>query len=205
MRKCVVMKTQKELKEKYMDIIKKEIWNDEKMQDYARKNCAYIVELTNGNIICLEKPSIKKDFCFGYGCNATYTDEELNRAEELCNKAQNDTAYFIQENMRQLTNEIENLKLCLERKRECYTYINYSGQPANSELVTYSIVSIHNNPEYATDRWERLESVRKLGEDDIKQIIKGLEEVSNLFLKRLNSYLKRYGLKKLNVWAFCVD
>ena len=57
------MKNQKELKEKYMNIIKTEVWqNDEHMQEYARKECEYVVELSNGNIIDIEKPRIEKNF-----------------------------------------------------------------------------------------------------------------------------------------------
>ena len=53
------MKNQKELKEKYMDIIRAEVWqNSERMQEYARKECEYVVELSNGNIIDIEKPRI---------------------------------------------------------------------------------------------------------------------------------------------------
>ena len=66
------MKNQKELKEKYMNIIKTEVWqNSERMQEYARKECEYVVELSNGNIIDIEKPRIEKKFLFRYGnvCN----------------------------------------------------------------------------------------------------------------------------------------
>lgn len=59
--------TQKELKEMYMSIIKTEVWEDEHMQNFAKKNCAYVVQFSNGDIADIEKPSIKKDFCFGAG------------------------------------------------------------------------------------------------------------------------------------------
>ena len=45
-KKVVNMMNQKELKEKYMSIIKTEVWqNDEHMQEYERKECEYVVEL----------------------------------------------------------------------------------------------------------------------------------------------------------------
>ena len=62
------MMNQKELKEKYMNIIKAEVWqNDEHMQEYARKECEYVVELSNGNIIDIDKPRIEKKFLFRNG------------------------------------------------------------------------------------------------------------------------------------------
>ena len=95
------MKNQKELKEKYMNIIKTEVWqNNEHMQEYARKECEYVVELSNGNIIDIEKPRIEKNFCFGMGMYATYTDEEFERAEGMAEKARTDANYFINENMK---------------------------------------------------------------------------------------------------------
>ena len=200
------MKNQKELKEKYMEIIKKEVWkNDEHMQEYARKECEYVVELSNGNIIDIEKPRIEKNFCFGMGMYATYTQEEFEAAEELADNARKNVDYFISENMKQITDKIYYLKEALENKREVYTFVHYSGQPADSELVTYNCVRICDNPEYAPFRWTNLQAVKKLSSEDIQAIIDGLEEVANKFMKRLNTYLKRYGLEKLNVWTYCRD
>lgn len=200
------MRTQKELKEKYMNIIKTEVWQDsERMQEYARKQCDYVVELSNGKIIDIEKPRIKKDFCFGMGMYATYTQEEFEAAEDLAENARTNVEYFINENMKQITEKIGYLKEALDGKKEVYTYVHYSGQPDNSELVTYSCVGLSDNPEWAPYRWVNLKAVNKLSSDDIQALIDGLEEVGKKFMKRLNTYLKKYGLEKLNVWTYCRD
>lgn len=201
----IIMKTQKELKEKYMDIIKKEVWSDERMQEFARKQCAYVVELSNGNIIDIDKPRIETSFCFGMGMYATYTQEEFEAAEELAENARKNVNYFISENMKQITEKIDSLKEALENKKEVYTFIHYIGQPGNSELVAYNCVRICDNPEFAPYRWSNLHAVRKISNDDIQLIIDGLEEVAKKFMKRLNTYLKKYGLEKLNVWTYCRD
>ena len=107
--------------------------------------------------------------------------------------------------MRQITEKIDCLKEALENKREVYTFVHYSGQPADSELVTYNCVRLCDSPEYAPFRWSNLQSVKKLSSEDIQVIIDGLEEVSKKFAKRLNTYLKKYGLEKLNVWTYCRD
>ena len=200
------MRTQKELKEKYMNIIKTEVWQDsERMQEYARKQCDYVVELSNGKIIDIEKPRIKKDFCFGMGMYATYTQEEFEAAEDLAENARTNVEYFINENMKQITEKIGYLKEALDGKKEVYTYVHYSGQPDNSELVTYSCVGLSDTPEWAPYRWGNLKAVNKLSSDDIQVLIDGLEEVGKKFMKRLNTYLKKYGLEKLNVWTYCRD
>lgn len=199
------MATQKELKEIYMDVIRNEVWEDEHMQKYARKTCAYVVQLSNGNIISIDKPNIEKNFCFGMGWYGTYTQEQFEQAEEEAENARKNVNYFIDENMRQITDYIDNLKECLEQKMECYTYTHYTGQPDNSILKGYSITNICNNPEYNPGKWSACRDVEKLRSDDIQAIIEGLEEVEKAFMKRLNTYLKKYGLEKLNVWTYCRD
>ena len=88
------MKTQKELKDLYMEIVKAEVWpKSPKMQEFARKQAGYIIELSNGKIICVDKPSIKKDFCFGYGMYLRSTDEEEDRAFSMAQKAETDPSF----------------------------------------------------------------------------------------------------------------
>lgn len=41
--------------------------------------------------------------------------------------------------------------------------------------------------------------------DLLDALIKGYEVVKEQFIKRLNTYLKRYGLTKLNVWTYLSD
>ena len=100
-------KEQKALKEKYMNIMVTEIYpNSVRMQEYARKKCEYVIELANGNIIDIDKPSIEKNFCFGYGMYARSTDEEVASAEACAEHAKTNTEYFIAENMKQVTENI---------------------------------------------------------------------------------------------------
>ena len=49
--------TQKELRKKYMQIIKTEVYPcSREMQEFSKRRCGYIVELTDGKIIRLYKP-----------------------------------------------------------------------------------------------------------------------------------------------------
>lgn len=57
--------TQKELRKKYMQIIRTEVYPYNKgMQKYSEKRCGYIVELSDGKIIRLYKPrkNVPADF-----------------------------------------------------------------------------------------------------------------------------------------------
>ena len=84
-----------------MNIVKKELWKDNtKRQERARKECAHIVEFSNGNMVVLEKPTLKKDFCFGMGMCGNYTQNELSDAENAAEIARKNTDYFIEENIK---------------------------------------------------------------------------------------------------------
>lgn len=197
---------QKKLKEKYMDIICKEVWVDSvQMQEYARKKCEYVVELSNGTIIDIDKPSIETNFCFGYGMYARSTDEEIASADACAENAKTNTDYFIEENMKQITDNIAILKETLTGKTEVYTFVRYDGAPDTSSLMGWKVCKIWDNPENEPWQWSNLRTVRKLGNDDIQRIIVGYEEVGKRFRKRLQTYLKRYGLSKLNVWTYLRD
>ena len=77
------MMNQKELKEKYMNIIKTEVWqNDEHMQEFARKECEYVVELSNGNIIDIDKPRIEKISALVWACMQHIRKKNLKEPKE---------------------------------------------------------------------------------------------------------------------------
>ncbi len=200
------MKTQKELKDKYMEIVKTEVWpNSPKMQDFAKKQAGYIIELSNGKIICVDKPSIKKDFCFGYGMYLRSTDEEEDRAFSMAQKAETDPSYFLEQNLQNFNLRIDQLRSVVGWQKEVYIYVKCYGQPEDSNLVSYIITDTFEGPKLRPEYWKRYKGLQKIGEEDIQRIIDGLEEAKKAFEKRLNTYLKKYGLSKLNVWTYLVD
>lgn len=194
------MKTQKELKALYMEIIKAEVWaNSLTMQEYAKKKAAYIVELSNGKIVCLDKPSIKKDFCFGYGMYARSTEEEENAACAACKRAEADISYFKTENLKELNGEIERLQRVLKSNYwEVWAKPAYYGQPEDTKLVCYDILGCYDV--VLCDK-----GMQKLERGDIERILDGLYESKKLFEKRLDTYLKRYGLSKVTTWTYLRD
>ena len=200
------MKNQKELQEIYMEIIKKEVWaGDTHMQDYARKKLAYVVELPDGSIIDFEKPSIKKDFCYGAGMYASATDEEMAAAESMVKHARTSESYFKTKNLEEINNQIEKLKKALNGEYEVYTSLHYYGQENGSRLKNYSVCRISQNPEYEPGYWSNCRDLKKCGKEEIEIIIAGLYEVRKAFAKRVDSYLKRYGTSKVNAWSYICD
>ncbi len=199
------MLSQKELKTKYMDIICKEIWQDSGMQKYAEKQFYYAVELNNEDIFVIDRPSIKKDFCFGYGMYGCDTNNDHDRAAKLMHHAETNEQYFIDENMAEFNERISYLEKALDGKYEAYKYCSYIDQPSESKLKCYTTCNVCSNPEYEPYRWNNLKAVEKLTLDEIKALIDGYQEAKKMFMKRLQTYLKRYGLSKLNTWTYLRD
>lgn len=185
------MRDQKALKETYRTELEK-YW-DAHMVDYLMKNFSYIVEFDNGEILEIDKPSIKKDFCFGHGLYGVSTEEEYQGAAAMAKKAETDTNYFVAKNMEPLNRWIEDLK---DDSYEIYTRAHYNKQPEGCHLVALEFLK----------PWDKTpEGYRKLSKKEIQTIIAGYEEVKKTFSKRLNTYLKRYGLTKVNSWTYLVD
>lgn len=195
--------TQKEIKEKYMNIIRTEVWpNSPKMQDYAEKNFCYGVELDNGDIYVIDKPYIKKDFCFGYGMNGICDNDDMDRAGNMAQHAATSEEYFIKQNLEEIDRRLELLK---DSRYVGYKYCAYAGQEHGSKLKAYTICHLCDGPEYDPSRWNRLIDVERLTENEINSLIEGYGATKAIFTKRLNTYLKRYGLSKVNTWTYLRD
>jgi hypothetical protein len=188
--------TQKELKARYEDILRRDVWGDEKMISYCVKKAAHIVELENGDIIVIEKPSIKKDFCFGYS-DSRYDTEDYDRANAMAERAGQDEEYFRNANLRDINREIEQLESQDSNSRYIFCVNTpYTGQPKDSPLKTIERVDKHS---------ENISDYTPLSNTDLEKIIRGYEVVKEQFEKRLNAYLKRYGMSKVNTWSYWRD
>lgn len=195
---------QKALKEKYMDIIVHEVWpNSPDMQAYARRKVGYIVELDNGDIYEIEKPRIEKDFCFGYGYCGISTQEEYEAAASMSDKAETDQNYFLRENLRGIDEWIADLE---SPDVYAYKFVHYTGQPEGSKLKGIRLVGyLSQTPEYSPHMYHNLKDLAELTQEERKALADGYREVRKAFEKRLNTYLKKYGLSKVRSWTYLSD
>jgi hypothetical protein len=192
---------QKELFNKFMNVIS-EVWTDPKMQEFNRKNTAYIVELKNGDLIAIDKPRIETSFCFGYGLYARATDEEMKAAADMEKYASTNQEYFLTENLKGIDEKIKDLR---DTKYKAYTFIKYSGQPEQSKLKEYTLATLCYSPEYNPGYYANLKDLKEIDIEDREKIAQGFEIVRADFEKRLHTYLKKYGLSKLKTWTYLVD
>lgn len=192
------MASQKELKQRYAEILAADVWhNYQKMVDYCVKKAGYIVELEDGSILAIEKPSIEKNFCFGYS-DSRYDTEDYDRANDMAEHASKSAEYFIKENMKGINNMIAELEGNSQRASRWVFRIRipYSGQPADSKLKAL----------HTFQSWdEQAQKYPELEGENLRRVIEGYKVVKADFEKRLQTYLKRYGMSKVHAWSYWQD
>lgn len=124
-------KSQKQLIEEYMIHIQAEVYKGEKMLDFVRKNIGYIVQLSNGDLIEIEKPRIETHFCFGYD---DYGARDYENAKEMQRYAKTNTDYFMEENLEKLNEMVELLET-----ENVYVDYHYYNAPKDSKLKSIRV------------------------------------------------------------------
>lgn len=153
-------------------------------EDWAKSstnNAAYFVKLDNGDIVGIEKPKIKTRFCFGYGYCGVSTDEDYRNAEACVTHARTKQQYFIEENLKQIDYDFDDETMALK--------------------LADGIARVVEKAHY----YYNAKDLSPLTDNDFHNIADGYEVVKTAFIKRLNNYLKRYGLSKINAWTYLSD
>lgn len=184
----------KELKEKFVEEIKKE-WSSPSMQKWCIGELSNGYQLQNGYLVEFTKPRIKKDFCFGAGYNGISSSEDWERAGEMADTARTSEQYFIKENFEENFKRIEET-LNSEDKIYVIPYGKSYGNVSYLKTEKYLLY-------YATES-EKSVAIQ-LPRIDIENLKLVLEEEKQKFQKRLNTYLKKFGLSKINSWTYLVD
>ena len=179
------------LKAQYRELLKT-AWNDEKMVDFCAKQAERVVELDGGYLTDIDRPRIETSFCFGYSDSA-YNTDDYDRANAAAARAARDEQYFIRENMLDIAHRMKNLK---DSRLKYYRYVKYIECLEDSKLAGVTSLRAWEDPRpgYA-----------ELSDSDRAKIWEGYAAVARNFLKRLNTYLKRYGMTKINTWSYWRD
>lgn len=173
------------LMREYLDREAKRGLTGPKWEKYLRSKVAWLLKLADGTIHAIEKPSIETHFCFG---ESGYDfDEKVAEAAE----ARTNADLFRIRNLRDLDEKIRTLK---DGPDDGY-YV---------WLTVWNGVSDYLN----IGRWWQKEAVDnpvEISEEDRKRLLEGYEIVRDGFAKRIDAYLKRYGLSKVHSWTYWVD
>lgn len=189
--------TRAELKKSYVEAVVTESFNNSVgMRKHFEKEISRVVEISKGYLIAIDKPHIEKDFCFGYSLSR-YDTESYDEANDMAHKAKTDTDYFMQENIKQITDVIKALN-----KYNLFVRTHYIGAPEDTKIKCIEFVDDYSL--YTMSEKERAK-LKKLSEEDKQLIIEAYNEELKDFEKRLASYLKRYGMSKVNTWSYWQD
>lgn len=213
--KKINTKANKELKEQLLSTIAK--------RDIPYYNkCFEDVTYINNNkqeYFVFQKPVIQKSFCFGYGIYLQSTDEEHESACASARKAKEDITYFLNENLSEINSKIAKIKYFLldnyEEKKKYFKEMYDKG------ILPYSVQMQEpyiTKPYYCSkeiieincfrdddENINREYVLRKATKEELENILKFYEKGKARFIKRLNTYLKKYGLSKVKAWTYLVD
>lgn len=144
--------------------------------------------LTSAGWVIFEKRKLNKDFCFGYGTS----EDSYDKAIEMSTIAKNDPKYFISDNLKWYDNILEKL----ESGDNYYVsaYDNYPNAPfihiVNASMM-YSIIEKNSKIKHG-----------QLSDKDTKELIEFVKKLRAKQEKRCNTYLKKYGMRKIKTWTY---
>lgn len=185
------------LMNKYLGFEMREGFKGPKWEKYFRDTVWRLVELTDGRIFCINKRKIRTEFCFGEGYHAGF---DYNEAADMAENARTNENLFRARNLLWLDTEIKALSgepLCDWKEEPTVIYIAKGSNVVDTMLYN----------SYGGDDWDLKmnNNVVALGDEDKKRILDVLKECREEFAKRIDSYLKRYGLSKVTAWTYWAD
>lgn len=152
---------------------------------------AEALKVDEKHFITFDKQDIKKSFCFGWSCQGGMTYEE---ATDRCHNFSE--AEFKAENLKRFDNKyIRRLEAIKEKQ------IKLEREYVTSKESGAEIMYITTDRDVSGDITLSVEDSTKLREA-YKQTVQGLRDE---FEKRLDAYLKKYGLSKIRRWTYCAD
>ena len=174
-------------------------------KSYEAKCYEYALKFDN-NFLCFKKPSIQTRFCFGYGQNGISTEEDYEGARSQERNMETNQQAFINANLEDLNKSIKDLQDFIDNffdhKNICFS-------------ARYNKIFICKNScdhlAYLAWSWDydnirnKDAIIKEATKEDLLLIIEVYKQQIENFKKRLNTYLKRYGLSKLTTWTYLVD
>lgn len=139
----------------------------------------------DGGYYLIEKPSIDNKFCF------SDEGEEYEFYKSLCADDKKMADYFMSENLSCFDNKIERITKGDYGDKRVWKKACYND--GRLELCFYSSCGTPD------------EGYTECTEEEKALILKGLRFGREVFKKRLEAYLKRYGVSKIHTWSYWVD
>lgn len=207
------MLTNKQTKEMLRNEYAKE-WDTERMISYCT-NKAAAVALLGDSILPIDKKSIKKHFCFGEDGGESY-----DAALSMARTARTSADYFKRENMQEHIEWIEALQeqldFCNNSEKmppDWWYLIGHHKKSKIAYIYTAKLTDIINAlggscfvrdlPGTKIDFWGATYTIPGAG--DLEKIIEAYKEAAAQHEKRVNTYLKKYGLEYVHSWTYWIN
>lgn len=210
----------KEQKTKLRAAYAADVWHgDNHMTDYCVNKTAALAELPCGEFIPVDKQSIEKNFCFGE------SGYDYDDAANAAANARTSVDHFIRENMKEFRADLERIEeqygLFAEHPSMPHYLLMiaekpYYGQPVTSPLKGDAYFGdgqvleamggsayIRDLPGQRVSIWDNSYRVPTL--EELDAIKAAYEQAAAEHEKKVNAYLKRYGLSKVNAWTYWRD
>lgn len=172
------------------------VWGrDEKMVRHCVSSTSNYFTSDDGIVVTFDKPHIQKQFWFG---EHNYED----RTEEAA-AAEKSVDFFIREN----TAYLKSYKSTpLYRSAYHYLYIKRGEYVSQPDGCALGYIEFGNcNGEGLREDDLVAKGFRRLTESEAERLYEAEDRRDALFMKRLQSYLKRYGLSKVSCDTFWAD
>lgn len=152
---------------------------------------AEALKVDEKHFITFDKQDIEKSFCFGWSCQGGMTYEE---ATDMCHNFSE--ADFKAGNLKRFDNKyIHRLKAIKEKQ------IKLKREYVTSKESGAEIMYITTDRDVSGDMTLSVEESTRLREAYKQKV----QDLRNEFERRLDAYLKKYGLSKIRRWTYCVD
>lgn len=152
---------------------------------------AEALKVDEKHFITFDKQDIEKSFCFGWSCQGGMTYEE---ATDMCHNFSE--ADFKVKNLKCFDNKYIHRLKAIEEKQ-----IKLKREYVTSKESGAEIMYITTDRDVSGDITLSVEDSTRLREAYKQKV----QDLRNEFEKRLDAYLKKYGLSKIRRWTYCAD
>ena len=178
------------------------VWgmNDKGMVDYEMREQSHAVRLSDGTFYVVPKMKIRKQFGFGY--DTDYTGHECSDAAEREDKFMKDNSAFIKANLEPLDAEVDRF---MKKDREGKAVYAVPAYNRGNGAISHVLVTWPDEMHTYHDGFTKEKDCHMLTRQDVAKILLCLRMERHDFLKRLNTYLKKYGMSKVKTYTYWKD
>ena len=184
--------------ETFKDLFWKSQYSYYKKEQDFKDSFKYSLNL-NGVWLTLDNPKIQTRFCFA----DDYDTPEDQISLKQCKRAETDIEYFKSENLEKIDDWIKTL----ENDKYIFALQSNYNDGRLVSIIPCDFVGTKDNPTIIYGYFQKRmiqgeDYIRLMTEEERQTVLSAYKQIREDFEKRLNTYLKRYGLSKIDTWTY---